>query len=55
MALHLDGPSKGFGNQISIQTVTIVKAAKALRRVYRVDTGGPVCQPRLSCRTLADI
>ncbi|KAF2718913.1 NAD(P)-binding protein [Polychaeton citri CBS 116435] len=31
------GESTGFGNRISIQTVAIVRAAKALRRVYRVD------------------
>ncbi|KAH7124103.1 hypothetical protein B0J11DRAFT_530697 [Dendryphion nanum] len=41
------GKGEGFGNVISIQTVAIVKAAKKLRRVYRVDEGRPtwpVCQ-----------
>ncbi|KAI0968991.1 NAD(P)-binding protein [Xylaria arbuscula] len=36
------GRGEGFGNIISIQTVAIVKAAKALRRVYRVETNRPV-------------
>jgi Na+-transporting NADH:ubiquinone oxidoreductase subunit NqrE len=31
------GQGSGFGNQISIQTVAIVRAAKALRRVCKVD------------------
>lgn len=31
------GKGTGFGNRISIQTVAIVRAAKALRRVYKVD------------------
>ncbi|EXJ60867.1 hypothetical protein A1O7_05020 [Cladophialophora yegresii CBS 114405] len=31
------GPGRGFGNRISIQTVAIVKAARAARRVYSVD------------------
>ncbi|KAK8867400.1 NAD dependent epimerase dehydratase family protein [Apiospora arundinis] len=35
------GKGEGFGNIISIQTVAIVKAAKALRRVYRTDEGRP--------------
>ncbi|KAK8119760.1 uncharacterized protein PG998_004386 [Apiospora kogelbergensis] len=35
------GRGEGFGNVISIQTVAIVKAAKALRRVYRTDEGRP--------------
>ncbi|KAH6660840.1 hypothetical protein BKA67DRAFT_530923 [Truncatella angustata] len=35
------GESAGFGNAISIQTVAIVKAAKAARRVYRTDEGRP--------------
>ncbi|KAK7926608.1 hypothetical protein PG985_003606 [Apiospora marii] len=35
------GQGEGFGNVISIQTVAIVKAAKALRRVYRTDEGRP--------------
>lgn len=35
------GKGEGFGNKISIQTVAIVCAAKALRRVYRVDEGRP--------------
>jgi nucleoside-diphosphate-sugar epimerase len=36
------GPGTGFGNKISIQTVAIVKAAKALGQVYSVDEGNPV-------------
>ena len=35
------GRGLGFGNVISIQTVAIVRAAKALRRVYKVDQGNP--------------
>lgn len=31
------GEGAGFGNRISIQTVAIVRAAKALRRVCEVD------------------
>ncbi|KAK2685259.1 hypothetical protein QWA68_015646 [Fusarium oxysporum] len=38
----LDGKGRGFGNPISIQTVAIVQAAKALRRVYRTDAGDPI-------------
>lgn len=37
------GPGEGFGNRISIQTVAIVKAALKAKRVYRVDSGRPVC------------
>ncbi|KAM0715171.1 hypothetical protein Q7P37_009636 [Cladosporium fusiforme] len=40
------GEGKGFGNRISIQTVAIVRAAKALRRVCKVDNENgswPVC------------
>ncbi|KAI0186159.1 hypothetical protein EV127DRAFT_439878 [Xylaria flabelliformis] len=43
------GKGEGFGNQISIQTVAIVRAAEALKRVYRVDAGRPtwpVCHIR---------
>jgi Na+-transporting NADH:ubiquinone oxidoreductase subunit NqrE len=36
------GEGEGFGNRISIQTVAIVKAAKALRQVYKTDAGNPV-------------
>ncbi|KAG7434804.1 putative transcriptional regulatory protein [Fusarium oxysporum f. sp. raphani] len=36
------GKGRGFGNPISIQTVAIVQAAKALRRVYRTDAGAPI-------------
>lgn len=36
------GEGEGFGNRISIQTVAVVKAAKAARRVYSVDQGKPV-------------
>jgi nucleoside-diphosphate-sugar epimerase len=35
------GRGLGFGNVISIQTVAVVRAAKALRRVYKVDEGKP--------------
>ncbi|KAF2688880.1 NAD(P)-binding protein [Lentithecium fluviatile CBS 122367] len=35
------GRGLGFGNVISIQTVAVVRAAKALRRVYKVDAGKP--------------
>ncbi|KAM7206009.1 NAD(P)-binding protein [Rhypophila sp. PSN 637] len=41
------GKGEGFGNKISIQTVDIVKAAKAAGGVYKVDDGKPswpVCQ-----------
>ncbi|KAJ4253747.1 hypothetical protein NW762_010141 [Fusarium torreyae] len=36
-----NGKGGGFGNPISIQTVAIVQAAKALRRVYRTDSENP--------------
>lgn len=35
------GRGEGFGNTTSIQTVAIVKAARAMRRVYKVDQGQP--------------
>ncbi|XXG99952.1 hypothetical protein Hte_006293 [Hypoxylon texense] len=35
------GKGEGFGNPISIQTVAIVRAAKAMKRVYRVDSDQP--------------
>jgi len=35
------GRGLGFGNVISIQTVAVVQAAKALRRVYKVNKGKP--------------
>lgn len=35
------GRGEGFGNTISIQTVAIVKAAQAMKRVYKVDEGRP--------------
>ncbi|KAI1638388.1 hypothetical protein F4809DRAFT_261053 [Biscogniauxia mediterranea] len=35
------GESEGFGNRISIQTVAIVRAAIAVKRLYRVDSGRP--------------
>jgi len=35
------GKGEGFGNPTSIQTVAIIKAARALRRVYSVDSGRP--------------
>lgn len=35
------GRGEGFGNPISIQTVAIVKAAKATGRVYKVDADRP--------------
>ena len=37
------GKGTGFGNRISIQTVAIVKAAKAMRRVCKVDDLEAVC------------
>ncbi|KAJ9399474.1 hypothetical protein DTO282F9_3586 [Paecilomyces variotii] len=37
------GEGKGFGNNISIQTVAIVQAVKALRRVYRTQSDKPLC------------
>ncbi|KAH0005498.1 NAD(P)-binding protein, partial [Aureobasidium melanogenum] len=40
------GKGEGFGNQISIQTPAIVNAAKAAKKVYRVDSNRlvwPVC------------
>ncbi|KAI0872635.1 hypothetical protein GGS24DRAFT_466870 [Hypoxylon argillaceum] len=43
------GEGEGFGNRISIQTVAIVRAAEAVKRVYRVDAGRPawpVCHVR---------
>jgi hypothetical protein len=42
MISALDGEGEGFGNRISIQTVAIVRAARALRRVHSVDEGRPV-------------
>ena len=36
------GEGEGFGNHTSIQDVHIVKAARKLRRVYKVDPGNPV-------------
>ncbi|ROW02372.1 hypothetical protein VSDG_02307 [Cytospora chrysosperma] len=35
------GKGEGFGNVISIQTVAIIKAAQAMKRVYKVDEGRP--------------
>ncbi|KAF3767914.1 hypothetical protein M406DRAFT_41483 [Cryphonectria parasitica EP155] len=35
------GKGEGFGNITSIQTVAVVKAARAMRRVYKVDEGEP--------------
>lgn len=35
------GQGLGFGNKISIQTTAVVKAAKAMRKVYKVDEGRP--------------
>ncbi|POS73851.1 hypothetical protein DHEL01_v207756 [Diaporthe helianthi] len=35
------GRGEGFGNPISIQTVAIVKAARAMKRVYKVEEGRP--------------
>lgn len=42
MSSFTDGDGEGFGNRISIQTVAIVRAAEAVKRVYSVDTGRPV-------------
>lgn len=36
------GKGEGFGNIISNQTVMVVKAGRALRRVHKVDEGRPV-------------
>lgn len=36
------GKGEGFGNTISIQTVAIVRAARAMKRVYKVDQGQPI-------------
>lgn len=36
------GRGEGFGNKTSIQTVAIVRAAKATGRVYDVNKGRPV-------------
>ncbi|CAN8100997.1 unnamed protein product [Discula destructiva] len=36
------GKGEGFGNPISIQTVAIVKAAYAMKRVYKMAEGRPV-------------
>jgi len=47
------GEGTGFGNRISIQTVAIVRAAKAMRRVCKVDNeNGVSLHPSL--RTLPD-
>lgn len=35
------GKGEGFGNPISIQTVAVVKAAKKVREVFKVDEGRP--------------
>lgn len=35
------GKGEGFGNKISIQTAAVVRAAKALGKVYKVDDGRP--------------
>ncbi|KAI1822924.1 hypothetical protein F4861DRAFT_358681 [Xylaria intraflava] len=35
------GEGEGFGNKISIQTVAIVRAAEAVKRVYSVDANKP--------------
>ncbi|KAI0966471.1 hypothetical protein F4678DRAFT_475962 [Xylaria arbuscula] len=43
------GKGEGFGNKTSIQTVDIVRAARAAKRVYRVETDRPtwpVCHVR---------
>lgn len=36
------GEGEGFGNRTSIQDVAIVKAARGVRRVYKVDSNDPV-------------
>ena len=38
----VDGKGEGFGNPISIQTAAIIKAAKAIGGMRRVDDGRPV-------------
>jgi hypothetical protein len=35
------GEGEGFGNKLSIQTVAVIKAAKKLRQVYRVQKDNP--------------
>lgn len=40
--MFLDGKGEGFGNITSIQTVAVITAAKATRRVYKVDDNQPV-------------
>ncbi|KAI3333991.1 hypothetical protein F4824DRAFT_469381 [Ustulina deusta] len=42
------GEGEGFGRKTSIQTVAIVRAAEAVKRVYRVDTDRPVSESPLS-------
>jgi hypothetical protein len=41
------GQGEGFGKQISIQVVEIVKAARKTRRVYDVNSPDAVCSLRL--------
>jgi nucleoside-diphosphate-sugar epimerase len=36
------GEGEGFGNKVSIQTVAVIKAAKKLRQVYRVQKDRPI-------------
>ncbi|KAI0456383.1 hypothetical protein F5B21DRAFT_468694 [Xylaria acuta] len=52
------GEGEGFGNKISIQTVAIVRAAEAVKRVYRVDTDRPtwpVCHVRDNTNLYLDL
>ncbi|RYC61902.1 hypothetical protein CHU98_g4303 [Xylaria longipes] len=52
------GKGEGFDNKISIQTVAIVRAAEAVKRVYRVDTGRPtwpVCHVRDNTNLYLDL
>lgn len=49
---NLDGEGEGFGKKISIQTVAIVKAAKALGRMYKFDQDSPVCELSMARATV---
>jgi hypothetical protein len=51
------GEGSGFGNHISIQTVAIVKAAKALRQVIDVEGAGVSAVPfdKFKPKPIADV
>ncbi|KAL1638780.1 hypothetical protein SLS58_008594 [Diplodia intermedia] len=46
------GQGEGFGNKISIQTVAIVKAAKAAGQVYKITPGRPIRQTWPVCHVV---